>query len=554
MNRNSLVFLVMCAGTALPVLADPPTIYVALCGDDSWTGASPVCAAPDGPKRTIQAGINASATGDVIEVADGLYMGPGNRDIDFAGRAISVRSAGGASACTIDCGGTALEPHRAFLFQTSEGTASILDGFTVQGGAMPGDLGGAVWCLSSSPTIRNCKFKNNSSDKGGAIFSYTAGLHLENCSFSQNTATGNGGAIYAFFSEVNLTGCTFSANTAGSGGGALFEWEVGNHNLDNCTFDHNSSLSPTPNGGGAIEVAGNTGAGTETWTHCRFIQNNAVHYGGGVWMYLAHATITNCEFHENAVANSTVDIAGGGGLAAVHDARLTLTNCLFERNSSDRPGAALLFGNGLGGPTIATVINCTFSQNVATPTSGAVAVTQTSSASLANCILWGNTPAQVVVDPAATATLSYSDIQGGWSGVGAGNIDADPRFREAAGPNYRLAPFSLCIDSGDNSAVPAGVLVDLDGLPRFIDDPSMPNRTLPPVDMGAYEFQYNSCSADFNKDGDTGTDADINDFFACLAGACCPTCPPDADFNGDGDIGTDADIEAFFRVLAGGAC
>ena len=27
-----------------------------------------------------------------------------------------------------------------------------------------------------------------------------------------------------------------------------------------------------------------------------------------------------------------------------------------------------------------------------------------------------------------------------------------------------------------------------------------------------------------------------------------------ADFNCDGDIGTDADIEAFFRVLAGGTC
>ena len=27
-----------------------------------------------------------------------------------------------------------------------------------------------------------------------------------------------------------------------------------------------------------------------------------------------------------------------------------------------------------------------------------------------------------------------------------------------------------------------------------------------------------------------------------------------ADFNGDGDVGTDADIEAFFRVLAGGSC
>lgn len=60
-------------------------------------------------------------------------------------------------------------------------------------------------------------------------------------------------------------------------------------------------------------------------------------------------------------------------------------------------------------------------------------------------------------------------------------------------------------------------------------------------------------SADFNLDGDVGTDADIEDFFSCLAGRCCLTCGT-SDFNGDGDIGTDYDIEAFFRVLAGGTC
>jgi subtilase family serine protease len=60
-------------------------------------------------------------------------------------------------------------------------------------------------------------------------------------------------------------------------------------------------------------------------------------------------------------------------------------------------------------------------------------------------------------------------------------------------------------------------------------------------------------SADFNGDGDIGTDADIEAFFACLAGSCCPACGS-ADFNADGDIGTDTDIEAFFRVLGGGPC
>lgn len=60
-------------------------------------------------------------------------------------------------------------------------------------------------------------------------------------------------------------------------------------------------------------------------------------------------------------------------------------------------------------------------------------------------------------------------------------------------------------------------------------------------------------SADFNNDGDTGTDQDIEAFFACIGGTCCPTCGH-ADFNGDGDTGTDQDIEAFFRVLGGGNC
>jgi hypothetical protein len=67
------------------------------------------------------------------------------------------------------------------------------------------------------------------------------------------------------------------------------------------------------------------------------------------------------------------------------------------------------------------------------------------------------------------------------------------------------------------------------------------------IDLGACG------SVDFNHDGEAGTDADIEAFFNCLAGHCCPLCDS-ADFNGDGDAATDADIEAFFRVLGGGNC
>jgi hypothetical protein len=60
-------------------------------------------------------------------------------------------------------------------------------------------------------------------------------------------------------------------------------------------------------------------------------------------------------------------------------------------------------------------------------------------------------------------------------------------------------------------------------------------------------------SADFDGDGDTGTDADIEAFFACIAGNCCAACGS-TDFNSDGDASTDLDIESFFRLLAGGNC
>jgi hypothetical protein len=60
-------------------------------------------------------------------------------------------------------------------------------------------------------------------------------------------------------------------------------------------------------------------------------------------------------------------------------------------------------------------------------------------------------------------------------------------------------------------------------------------------------------TADFDGDGDVGTDADIEAFFACIGGTCCPACGS-PDFDGDGQGGTGADVEAFFRVLAGGTC
>ncbi|MCB8987848.1 MAG: DUF11 domain-containing protein [Ardenticatenaceae bacterium] len=76
---------------------------------------------------------------------------------------------------------------------------------------------------------------------------------------------------------------------------------------------------------------------------------------------------------------------------------------------------------------------------------------------------------------------------------GGGNLDADPRFVAPTAGDLHLGPDSPAIDAGDNTAVPVGIVTDLDGRSRFIDVPFVPDSgsgTPPLVDMGAYEASF----------------------------------------------------------------
>ncbi|MGB2808290.1 MAG: hypothetical protein WBC22_11140, partial [Sedimentisphaerales bacterium] len=77
--------------------------------------------------NNIQAAIDDSNDGDTIIVADGVYTGTGNRDIDFNGKAITVRSENGPENCIIDCQWL----DYGFRFHSGEDNDSVLDGFTI---------------------------------------------------------------------------------------------------------------------------------------------------------------------------------------------------------------------------------------------------------------------------------------------------------------------------------------------------------------------------------------------------------------------------------------
>jgi hypothetical protein len=85
--------------------------------------------------------------------------------------------------------------------------------------------------------------------------------------------------------------------------------------------------------------------------------------------------------------------------------------------------------------------------------------------------------------------------------------------------------------------------------------PADPSECTAYVDSPSVLLTVGCDWADFNCDGDVGTDEDIDAWNACLSGNCPGApCPNDADFDNDGDVGTDSDIEAFFRVLSGHPC
>jgi hypothetical protein len=92
---------------------------------------------------------------------------------------------------------------------------------------------------------------------------------------------------------------------------------------------------------------------------------------------------------------------------------------------------------------------------------------------IVNNIIWKNRNGQIYFEK-MQPSVSYTNIMGGFSGTG--NIDADPRFVDAASNDYHLLYGSPCMNAGDNSV---SMSVDFEGDPRYVYGN---------VDIGADEF------------------------------------------------------------------
>jgi len=213
--------------------------------------------------------------------------------------------------------------------------------------------------------------------------------------------------------------------------------------------------------------------------------------------------------------------AGLGGGMLNEGGSPVLTNCVFAGNSAT--GATVGYGGALSNVASSpTLTNCTFSDNTAMSYAGGIYNWGLSYPTLVNCILWNDVPDEIG-NSGAVPSVTYSDVQGGYSGTG--NIDLDPQFDA----DYALQTGSPAIDAGTWVGAPA---TDLLGIAR-------PRGAA--VDMGAYEFP--AAATDSDGDGINNSDEGVSD----TDGDGTPDyLDPDSDNDGisdadEGDGDSDAD-------------
>lgn len=169
-----------------------------------------VTADGNGDAPAIQDAINLASDGDTILVADGLYTGEANKNLNFNGKLILLKSENGPAECIIDCENDG----RGMIFENGEDNNAVVDGFTIRNGNGD-DIGGGI-LIYSSPVVRNMILTDNQAVMvGGAIMCYGSPL-ISNCTIVNNQA-GGGSAIFAFAQNqlVTLDNCIMAFNSGG---------------------------------------------------------------------------------------------------------------------------------------------------------------------------------------------------------------------------------------------------------------------------------------------------------------------------------------------------
>ena len=375
--------------------------------DYTATHGAPLVVPTDYP--TIQAAIDASASGDTVFVLPGVYGGYG---IEFGGKDVALLSTGGPGETLI--GGP-------LLFTGGETAAAVVDGFRIN---VPyGGYGEGILCsYASSPTIRNVWASGGFAwpDAGGfAGPIYIDGASspvFENCRFWDNSAWMGGAAVIDEASSPKFVDCIFNGNDAGFGGAV-------------CVLENSS---PTFR---RVVFVDNRARSTDDTEH-----GSTPGFGGAVYVRDSDPLFEDCEFSGNRADDWGMIFGHGGGGLYLSNSSPTLVRCTISGNGADPDNGPTGGGVHMAGASAPHFDACivAFSEEGA----GILAETPESQPSFSCCDVFGN---------AGGDYLGFADPTGA-----DGNISADPFFCDLPGGDYSLAGYSPCLPENNACALQIG--------------------------------------------------------------------------------------------------
>lgn len=268
----------------------------------------------------IQSALASAAAGDTILVADGIYTGPSNTNLNFAGKGIRLQSENGPESCIIDCQQAA----RGFYFDDDEPDSAVVDGFTIKQGRTTGDQyynrGGAILINSSRATFLNCIIKDSSAEAGGGgvAIIYSGRGTFVNCDILYNHTNSSGGGISVDSANIQMTDCRVMGNDASVSGGGILS-SAGSGNYFNVLIEGNIAQLA----GGGVFL---TNIPPVNFFNCAIAYNVAGAMTGGVITFDSRAEFHNCTIFSNNGPTSA------NGLFANGTYLPSLRNCIVYGN------------------------------------------------------------------------------------------------------------------------------------------------------------------------------------------------------------------------------
>ncbi|HEX6541171.1 MAG TPA: choice-of-anchor Q domain-containing protein [Ktedonobacterales bacterium] len=268
--------------------------------------------------------------------------------------------------------------------------------------ARGGGYGGAVYS-SGALTIDHSAFRANRADDGGGVYNNGTAT-ITNTTISGNTAGSRGGGVYnSSAATITITNTTIGSNQSGVYGGGVFN-DDGTMSITNSGLLANFAGGGDFSGyGGGVYSAGATPSAMVTIANSTLSGNWAFGgsgtwqgYGGGIFSGSnTRLSVTNSTFSDNVVGMSkTVQIADPYVRNAVSAATQVHFGVDFGGFLADHDYTSTGYGGGVHNDGTATIINSTFSGNLAVGSGGSGGGVNNStrgSMTIKNSIVAGNT-------------------------------------------------------------------------------------------------------------------------------------------------------------------